>query len=98
VDYARLKDKLHAIEGVTDVHDLHVWMLSVDRPLVTVHLKAADPDKAMRDAHAIFHRSVTSRSSTVIIIIIIIIIIVWMLSVDRPLVTVHLNQVSQAPT
>jgi hypothetical protein len=38
----RLKQKLKAIDGVTDVHDLHIWMLSVDRPVVTVHIKASD--------------------------------------------------------
>lgn len=32
------------IRGVTDVHDLHIWMLSIGRPIVTVHIKAADPE------------------------------------------------------
>jgi hypothetical protein len=54
VDPDLLHNKLSAIEGVTDVHDLHVWMLSVGRPLVTVHIKAADPDEAMKQAQAIF--------------------------------------------
>ena len=54
VDPDLLHDKLRAIEGVTDVHDLHVWMLSVGRPLVTVHIKAADPDVAMKQAQAVF--------------------------------------------
>ncbi|GAB5032460.1 zinc transporter [Nannochloropsis oceanica] len=54
VDPDLLHNKLSAIEGVTDVHDLHVWMLSVGRPLVTVHIKAADPDVAMKQAQAIF--------------------------------------------
>ena len=54
IDPENLRDKLLAIEGVTDVHDLHVWMLSIDRPLVTVHLKAADTSGAMKAAHDIF--------------------------------------------
>lgn len=53
----RLKQKLKAIDGVTDVHDLHIWMLSVDRPVVTVHIKASDTQQAMREAHHIFARA-----------------------------------------
>lgn len=49
-----LKSRLESIQGVTNVHDLHVWMLSVDRPIVTVHIKASDPDQAMKHAHLIF--------------------------------------------
>jgi zinc transporter 2 len=56
-----LKSKLEKIPGVTDVHDLHIWNLSIDRPLVTVHLKASDPDPAMVEAHKIFARYAYSR-------------------------------------
>ena len=57
VDPDDLHDKLRAIDGVTDVHDLHIWMLSIGRPLVTVHIKAADPDVAMKEAQAIFTKA-----------------------------------------
>ena len=30
---------LHAIPGVTAVHDLHVWALAEDLPVVTAHLE-----------------------------------------------------------
>ncbi len=29
---------------MTDVHDLHIWMLSVGRHIVTVHMKAVDTE------------------------------------------------------
>jgi cobalt-zinc-cadmium efflux system protein len=54
VDPKDLHDKLKAINGVTDVHDLHIWMLSIGRPLVTVHMKANNPHQAMREAQLVF--------------------------------------------
>jgi len=54
VDPESLRAKLLAIDGVSDVHDLHVWMLSIDRPLVTVHLKAVDTAAALKAAHDVF--------------------------------------------
>jgi cobalt-zinc-cadmium efflux system protein len=62
-------DDLHAelagIDGVTDVHDLHVWTLTSEMEVATVHLmtsEGTDPhpvlDKArevLRDRHGVDH-------------------------------------------
>ena len=37
-----LRIKLEQIEGVLDVHDLHVWTLTTDMPVASLHLMVAD--------------------------------------------------------
>jgi cobalt-zinc-cadmium efflux system protein len=50
-DAAALRADLIAIvPGVTDVHHVHAWMLTTDRPLVTLHVclaPSADPNTAL---------------------------------------------------
>jgi cobalt-zinc-cadmium efflux system protein len=38
LDLDRLRRDLEGIEGVTDIHDLHVWTLTSGMPVATVHL------------------------------------------------------------
>lgn len=49
LDLADLRDRLISIEGVSDFHDLHVWTLTSDMDVASVHLMT--PIDA--DAHAI---------------------------------------------
>lgn len=39
--------------GVTDLHCLHVWSLTLGRTVVSAHIKATDPEKALAAAHEI---------------------------------------------
>lgn len=39
--------------GVTNVHCLHVWSLTLGRTLVSAHVKALEPQKALVAAHSI---------------------------------------------
>lgn len=39
--------------GVTDLHCLHVWSLTLGRTVVSAHMKATDPEKALAEAHGI---------------------------------------------
>ncbi len=39
--------------GVTDVHCLHVWSLTLGRTVMTAHIKATDPEKALASAHEV---------------------------------------------
>jgi cobalt-zinc-cadmium efflux system protein len=46
------KDLCGHVEGVEDVHHLHAWSLTQERPVVTLHARiseAADGDKVLRD-------------------------------------------------
>ena len=48
-DAAALRaDLIAVVPGVTDVHHVHAWMLTAERPLVTLHVRLA----ASADAHA----------------------------------------------
>ncbi|CBJ30574.1 cation efflux family protein [Ectocarpus siliculosus] len=53
IDYDQLRRRLSSIEGVTDLHCLHVWSLTLGRTVVSAHIKATDPEKALVSAHGI---------------------------------------------
>jgi cobalt-zinc-cadmium efflux system protein len=48
-----MRGRLAAIEGVTDVHDLHVWTLTSDMEVASVHLMTT----AQADTHSILDRA-----------------------------------------
>ena len=54
IDLPALRTALaHGVPGVRDVHHIHVWSLSPDRPLLTLHLRideSADPTQVLRAA------------------------------------------------
>ena len=51
VDIDKVAASLAAIDGVTEVHDLHVWSLTVGMDVVTVHLTTtSEPTAALRTA------------------------------------------------
>ncbi|KAJ1157422.1 hypothetical protein NDU88_010135 [Pleurodeles waltl] len=43
IDIYSLSQKLAGIEGVEDVHELHVWQLAGSRIIATAHIKCIDP-------------------------------------------------------
>lgn len=53
VDVERLEADLASIEGVVDVHDLHVWTLTSEMDATSAHLVTAEPV----DAHAVLDRA-----------------------------------------
>lgn len=55
LDLAELRGRLAGIEGVSDVHDLHVWTLTSDMEVASVHLMT--PTEA--DTHAILDEATT---------------------------------------
>ncbi|MFT7517890.1 MAG: cobalt-zinc-cadmium efflux system protein [Kiritimatiellia bacterium] len=44
VDVRTVRDCLLAVDGVSEVHDLHVWTLDGIKPLVSAHLVVSAPD------------------------------------------------------
>jgi len=50
-DWHSVYDRFSAIRGVSDVHDLHIWSLTLGTTAVTAHIKASDPHQALKDAH-----------------------------------------------
>ncbi|ORW22833.1 cation transporter [Mycolicibacter nonchromogenicus] len=54
IDVAELRAALAAVDGVTDVHDLHVWTLAPGQDMATAHLgTSADAGRVLADARAV---------------------------------------------
>jgi cobalt-zinc-cadmium efflux system protein len=54
IDIEELRTALAAVDGVTDVHDLHVWTLVPGKDMATAHLaSSADSARVLDDAHAV---------------------------------------------
>jgi cobalt-zinc-cadmium efflux system protein len=54
IDVEELRGALGAVDGVTEVHDLHVWTLSPGKDMCTAHLTSgADSARVLRDARAV---------------------------------------------
>ena len=54
IDVDQLRAALTAVDGVTGVHDLHVWTLVPGRDMATAHLTATGPsDRVLADARAV---------------------------------------------
>ncbi|MDX2234780.1 MAG: cation diffusion facilitator family transporter [Hyphomonadaceae bacterium] len=51
IDVAAVRERLGALPGVTEVHDLHVWAMTASEPALTAHLVRPDgADDAFLDA------------------------------------------------
>ena len=54
IDVEELRAALAAVDGVTDVHDLHVWTLVPGKDMATAHLSStADTARVLDDARAV---------------------------------------------
>ena len=54
IDVDELRAALAAVDGVTEVHDLHVWTLVPGKDMVTAHLGSCDSSpRVLRDAQAV---------------------------------------------
>ena len=50
VDIEQLEKDLPAITGVKDIHDLHVWSLSIGKMSLSCHICTDDPQKTLKKA------------------------------------------------
>jgi cobalt-zinc-cadmium efflux system protein len=56
IDVEELRSALGAVDGVTEVHDLHVWTLSPGKDMCTAHLTSdGDSTRVLQDARAVLH-------------------------------------------
>jgi cobalt-zinc-cadmium efflux system protein len=54
IDVEELRSALGAVDGVTEVHDLHVWTLSPGKDMCTAHLTSdGDSERVLQDARAV---------------------------------------------
>ena len=56
VDLEDLRSHILSTEGVTDVHDLHVWTITSGMPVMSAHVVVDDSVTRMGDAHDVLDR------------------------------------------
>ncbi|MGB9012804.1 MAG: cation diffusion facilitator family transporter, partial [Aeromicrobium sp.] len=56
VDLVELRSHIMGMEGVLDVHDLHVWTITSGMPVMSAHVVVDESVSLMGDAHAVLDR------------------------------------------
>jgi zinc transporter 2 len=64
-DMEILKNDLLKVKGVSEVHDLHVWSLSVGKISLSCHLISDDPQNSLREAVTICKKKYKIKHSTI---------------------------------
>lgn len=61
IDQDKFEEGLAALPGVVDVHDLHIWSISVGKTAMSAHMTSSNPQKTLKKAtsyarkHGIYH-------------------------------------------
>jgi zinc transporter 2 len=65
LDVTELFNDLISIDSVEEIHDFHVWSLSVGKLTMSAHIRSSDSDKALRkmnkilkEKYSIFHTTI----------------------------------------
>lgn len=56
VDLDELRSHILGVDGVVDVHDVHVWTITSGMPVMSAHVVVDDSVEAMGQAHAVLDR------------------------------------------
>ncbi len=56
VDLAELREHILGVDGVVDVHDLHVWTITSGMPVMSAHVVVDKSVEGMNQAHAVLDR------------------------------------------
>lgn len=56
VDLDELRTHILGVDGVSEVHDLHVWAISSGMPVMSAHVVVEDSVRDMDEAHAVLDR------------------------------------------
>ncbi len=67
IDPVDVEKSLQQVSGVAEVHDLHIWSLSVGKPCLSVHLLLLDDEShsALKEAHTVLARRHNIYHSTI---------------------------------
>jgi zinc transporter 2 len=60
-----LEKDLKSIKGVQEIHDLHVWSLSVGKPSLSCHLTSNNPQISLRKARLLIKNKYKISHSTI---------------------------------
>ena len=68
IDPASVRESLLTVDGVRDVHDLHIWSITPENPILTCHLtigRETDPDQVLSSANRLLHDEYAIEHSTI---------------------------------
>lgn len=65
IEIKDFREQLLKIDSVSEIHDLHIWSLSVGKPAMSAHIFASgDKNKVLKDStkvcrqHGIYHSTI----------------------------------------
>lgn len=70
IDMNALLAELTAVEGIVNIHDLHVWCISVNKPSLSMHILSNTPQKTLEKCtkickkYGIFHTTIQTEDNT----------------------------------
>jgi zinc transporter 2 len=70
IDVYSLTKELSNIEGVINIHDIHIWCISVGKPSISLHVLSDTPQKNLEEAtkickkYGIFHTTIQVEDNT----------------------------------
>jgi len=50
IDIKALTDELSKVVGVVDIHDIHIWCISANKPSISLHILSKTPQKTLEQA------------------------------------------------
>lgn len=63
------EDELKLIDGVLEIHDLHIWALTVGKPALSAHIISNNPEKTLKKStklcrtYGIYHTTIQIENS-----------------------------------
>ena len=64
-DVERLEKDLLSVQGVIEVHDIHVWSLSIGKISMSCHLTTSEPQKSLIDARDLIKKNYNITHTTI---------------------------------
>jgi len=65
VNWPKVYATISSIKGITNVHDLHIWSISHDTPILSVHASADNVENALHDISKVCQEQFGIRHSTI---------------------------------
>ena len=56
INAPRLYEDLQKVIGVVNVHDIHIWCISIGRPSISLHILSDSPQKSLEQATIVYKK------------------------------------------
>lgn len=53
---SEFEEELKSVEGIVEIHDLHIWSLSVGKPALSAHIVSENPGLTLREGTKLCRR------------------------------------------